>query len=81
MKKEKGLFLVNLKEGESAEIISILEGQMVTKRLSDLGLIPGTKIKVLRKTPFFGPIEIEVRGSELALGRGIAAKILVKKYE
>jgi len=81
MKKEKGLFLVNLKEGESAEIISILEGQMVTKRLSDLGLIPGTKIKVLRKAPFFGPIEIEVRGSELALGRGIAAKILVKKYE
>jgi len=81
MKKEKGLLLVNLKEGEGAEIISVLGGQMANKRLADLGLTPGTKIKVLRKAPFFGPIEIEVRGSKLALGRGIASKILVKKYE
>jgi len=81
MNKGKELFLINLKPGEGAEIISILGGQMVTKRLSDLGLTPGTKIKVLRKAPFFGPIEIEARGSKLALGRGIASKILVEKYE
>lgn len=81
MNKEKRMSLVDLKEGEDVEIISILGGQMITKRLADLGLTPGTKIKVLRKAPFFGPIEIEVRGSELALGRGMASKILVKKYE
>jgi len=81
MKKGKELFLINLKPDEDAELISILGGQMVTKRLADLGLTPGTKIKVLRKASFFGPIEIEVRGSKLVLGRGIASKILVKKYE
>jgi len=81
MKEGKELFLINIKSGEDAEIISILGGQMVNKRLSDLGLTPGTKIKVLRKAPFWGPIEIEVRGSKLVLGRGLASKILVKRYE
>jgi len=80
MNKGKELFLINLKPDEDAELISILGGQMVTKRLADLGLTPGTKIRVLRKAPFFGPIEIEVRGSALVLGRGIASKILVKKH-
>lgn len=73
--------LIKLREGEVAEIISVIGGRMATKRLADLGLILGTKIKVLRKAPFWGPIEIEVRGSKLVLGRGLASKILVKRYE
>ena len=70
--------LNKLREGKVAEIISVIGGRMVTKRLVDLGLIPGTKIKVLRKAPLWGPVEIEVRGSRLVLGRGLASKILVK---
>ena len=68
--------LIKLREGEVAEIISVIGGRMATKRLADLGLILGTKIKVLRKAPW-GPVEIEVRGSRLVLGRGLASKILV----
>ena len=70
--------LIKLKEKEEAVIVSILGGRMATKRLADLGLTPGTKIKVLRKAPFCGPIEIEARGSKLILGRGLSSKILVK---
>ena len=81
MKKGKESFLINLRPDEDTEIISIHGGQMVTKRLADLGLTPETKIKVLRRAPFWGPIEIEVRGSKLVLGRGLASKILVKRYE
>ena len=69
--------LNKLREGKVAEIISVIGGRMVTKRLVDLGLIPGTKIKVLRKAPLWGPVEIEARGSRLVLGRGLASKILV----
>jgi len=76
MKNE--LTLVKLKEGENAEITNICAGWMATKRLADLGLTPKTKIKVLRKTAIQGPIEIEVRGTRLALGRGLASKVLVK---
>lgn len=72
------IFLTKLQRGMEAKIILISGGRFASKRLADLGLTPGTKIKVLRRAPFFGPIEIEARGSKLVLGQGLAAKILVK---
>lgn len=48
------------------------------KRLEDMGLTPGTNIKVTKSAPFHGPLELEVRGSRLALGRGMAERILVR---
>jgi len=48
-----------------------------TKRLSDLGLTPGTKVTVVKSAPFNGPLEVCVRGSRLAIGRGMASRILV----
>jgi len=76
----KEFSLIQAKENEEVAIVSLLVGQIATKRLADMGLVSDTKIKILRKAPF-GPIEIEVRGSKLVLGRGLAAKILVKHYE
>ncbi len=70
--------LIDMKEGQRGIIVSILGGRMATKRLADLGVTPGTKVKVLRNAPFHGPIEIEARDSRLVLGRGLASKVLVK---
>lgn len=75
----KLLFLSKVKEGEEVEVVSIKAGLKTTKRLADLGLTPGTKIKVLRKA-ISGPIEIKIRGSRLALGRELANKIITRKY-
>ena len=72
------LFLIDLKEKEKAIILSIRGGIGVAQRLTDMGLTPGTEITVI-KSVFFGPIEISVRGSKLAIGRGIASKILVER--
>ena len=47
------------------------------KRLTDLGLTPGTKVTVIQAAPFNGPLEVVVRGSRLAIGRGMANKIFV----
>ena len=47
------------------------------KRLTDLGLTPGTEVTVVKSAPFNGPLEVCVRGSRLALGRGMASRILV----
>jgi len=69
--------ITDVKEGQSGTIISILGGRMAAKRLADLGLTPGTEFQVLRKIHSYGPIEIEVRGSNIALGRGIALKIQI----
>ena len=48
-----------------------------SKRLNDLGLTPGTKVTVVKSAPFNGPLEVSVRGSRLAIGRGMASRILV----
>ena len=51
--------------------------ELCVKRLTDLGLTPGTKVTVVKSAPFNGPLEISVRGSRLAIGRGMASRIMV----
>jgi Fe2+ transport system protein FeoA len=51
--------------------------ELCIRRLNDLGLTPGTEITVIKSAPFNGPLEICVRGSRLAIGRGMASRILV----
>jgi DtxR family Mn-dependent transcriptional regulator len=79
--------LTTLRDGETGIITSIKAGYGrgrrrggfgVEKRLMDMGLTPGTKVTVIKSAPFHGPLEILVRGSRLALGRGIAEKIFVE---
>jgi len=43
-----------------------------------MGLTPNTEVRVMRRSLFRGPIEVEVRGVSLALGYGLASKVLVK---
>ena len=70
--------LTDIKDGQTCTIILVLGGKMLTKRLADLGLTTGTTIKVIGSTLFSGPVQIEVCGSRLVLGRGLASKISVK---
>jgi DtxR family Mn-dependent transcriptional regulator len=78
--------LTMLRNGETGVVTSIRagggrgfgRGWGVEKRLMDLGLTPGTTVTVVKSAPFHGPVEILVRGSRLALGRGMAEKILVE---
>ena len=70
--------LSKLNTGEVGEIVLIRGGKGLIQRLYDMGLTPGTEIKVLGQAPF-GPIEISLRGYHLALGRGVIDRIWVKK--
>jgi len=69
---------VRLKERTEARIAFIRGENQVLRRLLDMGLTPGTKVKVTRTAPFNGPVEISVRGSRLALGEEIAANVFVE---
>jgi ferrous iron transport protein A len=70
--------LIELEDGRSGAIVSLNGGRNLTKRLADLGISPGTIITVLRRSLFSGPVQVEVSGSKLVLGRGLATKILVE---
>jgi DtxR family Mn-dependent transcriptional regulator len=51
---------------------------MAVKRLHDLGVTTGIEIELKNCAPLGGPVEILVRGSRLAIGRGLASKIFVE---
>jgi ferrous iron transport protein A len=73
-----GTTLTEMEDGHTGIIVSVLGGKILTKRLADLGITSGTKVKVIRKTLFSGPVQVEVAGSRLVLGNGLASKILVE---
>lgn len=70
--------LTSLEEGESGEMAFAYGGCGLVRRLAEMGLTPGVEVKLLRRCPFRGPLQIEVRGVALALGYGIASKVFVK---
>lgn len=70
--------LANLCEGEKGVIMKAMGGFGLVRRLAEMGLTPGVEIKILRKCPFHGPVQLEVRGVMLALGYGVATKVLVR---
>jgi len=69
--------ICHLKEGQCGKISFIRGGHNVLQRLLDMGLTPGAKICVVRVAPLGGPVELLVRSSRLALGKGIASKVFV----
>jgi Fe2+ transport system protein FeoA len=70
--------LIECQNGEEVTVLRVNAGLMAKRRLADLGIVPGVKIIKKQSALFRGPVEIIVRGSTLAIGRGLASKILVK---
>ena len=68
----------SLREHDIGKVSFIRGDRKVLQRLLDMGLIAGTKIRVVRVAPLNGPIEVAVRGSKLALGRDIASNVFVE---
>jgi len=73
-----GMPLVMASSGKLLTVIGINAGWGLQRRLTDMGLTPGVQIRVMNGQ-YAGPVLIELRGSRLGLGRGVAQKILVKE--
>ena len=69
--------LAMARPGEVVTVVSIRAGWGLTRRLADMGLVPGTTLRVIN-SQMPGPIIIDLRGSRLVLGHGVAQKILVE---
>ncbi len=78
-KRDKNLISIReLKDGKFGKISFIRGEHKVLQRLLDMGLTPGTRIKVVKVAPMDGPVEVAVRGSKLALGQDIACNVFVE---
>jgi len=62
--------------GDVVRIVQIRGGRGLARKLADMGLVPGTSIRVINAQGL-GPVVLEARGTRLALGHGMAQRILV----
>ena len=74
----KSMPLTMARSGAKVTIVDVLAGQGLKKRLADMGLLPGTKIRVVN-SQMPGPVIMEIKGSKVALGRGAAHRVTVKE--
>jgi len=64
--------------GETVRLVAIRGGRRIRRRLADLGLTPGTTLRVIR-TDSGGPLIVAFKDNvRLALGHGMAHKIQVE---
>jgi DtxR family Mn-dependent transcriptional regulator len=80
--RDRNVIPVTELETSRTGVIAFLRGDMnVIQRLSDLGLTLGTEVKLVRKAPMDGPIELAVRRTKLAIAHDIADNIFVEIKE
>jgi len=69
--------LSELQAGSEAKIHGFAAGFKEAERLREMGLLPGTKIQLIRWAPLGDPLEIKVRGYHLSLRKQEADSVEV----
>lgn len=61
--------LASLPIGGRGKLCARPDGEVPARRLAELGFVPGTEVRMVRRAPFGDPIEIELRGYRVCLRR------------
>ena len=67
--------LIDLNPGETATINGISGNSYLQNRLVELGLLAGTEVRMVKQTPFNGPVEIKIRNSYLTIRWNDASQV------
>ncbi|MBK6417575.1 MAG: FeoA domain-containing protein [Ignavibacteria bacterium] len=68
-----------LPAGTSCIIVSIDGDSAVARRVRELGLVPGTRCRGVRKAPFGGPLEIATAVTRLGIRPSDGLVIMVEE--
>lgn len=72
--------LALLPEGAAGTVLKVLGGEVASRHLEDMGFAPPARVRVL-KSCAPGAMLVMVKDSRIALGRGMAMKIIVENVE
>ena len=72
------LALSQMQGGQTGTVIQILGGRGLIRRLDALGIRPGKKVTKISSTLFRGPVTLRTNQTQVAIGFGMANKILVE---
>lgn len=70
--------LRDLRPGDQGRVVSLGERGPLRRRIMEMGVTPGTPIKVVKVAPLGDPIEVNLRGYELSLRKDQAMRIVVE---
>ncbi|MEW5786671.1 MAG: FeoA family protein [Pseudomonadota bacterium] len=67
-----------LPAGRCGTILNIEAPEELVARMHAMGLLPGRRIQVIRRSPFRGPIQVRAGQTDLIIRRSEAATILLR---
>ena len=73
--------LRQLQPGQSATVIKVGTSGELGRRIRDMGLVPGTTLRLIGRAPLKDPVEIKLRGYNLTLRNNEADFIQVQVIE
>lgn len=75
---EKYIKLKDMRTGQCGIVKDLGGERRESLRLMEMGLLPGTQIRFVRRAPLGGPLEVEMRGFHLSLRAKEAESISVE---
>ncbi len=69
--------LADVLPGRSAKVVAVDGSRAFRRRLLEMGLLPGTGVRVVTVAPLGDPLWIEVRGGQWSIRHAEAAQIQV----
>ncbi len=70
--------LAEIALGRAAKVIGVDGPRAFRRRLLEMGLVPGTEVKVVTIAPLGDPLRIEIRGGQWSIRKNEAAHIAVE---
>jgi Fe2+ transport system protein FeoA len=71
--------LKDLKVGEKAKVLEVRGNEAIKRRLMVMGITSGIDVELLRKAPLGDPIEVLIRGYNVAIRKTEAENIILEK--
>jgi ferrous iron transport protein A len=78
MSQNEQLTLAQMKTGQTGTVVEVLGGHGLIRRLDALGIRPGKKVTKISSTLFHGPVTLKVNNAQVAVGFGMAKKIIIE---
>ena len=72
------IIMRQMEKGQSGIISSVKVGGELGRRIRDMGLVPGTPIRIQGRAPLYDPVALKVRGFTLTLRNSEADYIEVE---
>jgi len=69
--------ITDLEEGKASKVIEIIGGRGIHQKLDAFGIRVGVQVKKVSSLMLRGPVVITVGNTQIAIGRGMAQKIIV----